>query len=154
MKEVLEPVVIEELAKLEYDLVELRLGGSKNRRILDVRIDRRDLQKVSVDDCARASRALEARLDAEPGLAGQRYVLEVSSPGIDRKLVRAEDWKRFAGRKVNVNVAALGGRREVEIIGFDGAAGEEVVTVRDAAGAEHRIALAEIGDARLAVHWS
>jgi ribosome maturation factor RimP len=154
MKEVLEPLVTEELAKLEYDLVELKLGGSKNRRILDIRIDRRDLQKVSVDDCARASRALEARLDAEPSLIGQRYVLEVSSPGIDRKLVRAADWKRFAGRKVNVNVAALGGRREVEIIDFEDTAGAEVVTVRDSAGVEHRIPLAEISDARLAVHWS
>ena len=154
MKEVLEPIVTEELAKLEYDLVELRLGGSKNRRILDIRIDRRDLQKVSVEDCARASRALEARLDAEPNLVGQRYVLEVSSPGIDRKLVRAADWKRFAGRKVNVNVTALGGRREVEIIDLDDTAGAEVVTVRDSAGVEHRIPLADIGDARLAVHWS
>ena len=154
MKEVLEPLVTSELAKLEYDLVELKVGGSKNRRILDIRIDRRDLRKVSVEDCARASRALEARLDAEPSLVGQRYVLEVSSPGIDRKLVRAADWKRFAGRKVNVNVAALGGRREVEIIDLDDAAGAEVVTVRDSEGAEHRIPLAEIGDARLAVHWS
>lgn len=154
MKEVLEPVVTEELAKLEYDLVELRMGGSKNRRILDVRIDRQDLQKVSVDDCAKASRALEARLDAEPSLVGQRYVLEVSSPGIDRKLVRAADWKRFVGRKVNVNVAALGGRREVEILDFADAAGEEVVTVRDTTGVQHRIPLSDIADARLAVHWS
>jgi ribosome maturation factor RimP len=154
MREVLEPIVTEELAKLEYDLVELRLGGSKNRRILDIRIDRRDLNKVSIDDCTRASRALEARLDADPALVGQRYVLEVSSPGMDRKLVRAADWKRFTGRKVNVNVAALGGRREVDLIAFDDSAGEEVVTVRDSAGAEHRIRLADIGDARLAVHWS
>jgi ribosome maturation factor RimP len=154
MKEVLEPIVTEELAKLEYDLVELRVGGSKNRRILDIRIDRLDLRTVTVEDCARASRALEARLDAEPSLIGQRYVLEVSSPGIDRRLVRAADWKRFSGRKVNVNVAALGGRREVEIIDIDDTAGAEVVTVRDSAGVEHRIPLADIGDARLAVHWS
>jgi ribosome maturation factor RimP len=154
MKEVLEPIVTSELAKLEYDLVELRVGGSKNRRVLDIRIDRHDLRKVSVEDCARASRALEARLDAEPDLVGQRYVLEVSSPGIDRKLVRSADWKRFAGRKVNVNVAALGGRREVEIVDIDDTAGAEVVTVRDSEGAEHRFPLAEVGDARLAVHWS
>lgn len=154
MKEDLEPLVAEELTKLGYDLVEVRLGGSKNRRILDIRIDRQDFQKVTVDDCAKASRALEARLDADPDLAGVRYVLEVSSPGIDRKLVRAADWKRFAGRKVNVNVAALGGRREVEIVGFDDTTGQEIVTVRDGAGAEHRIPRADIGDARLAVHWS
>jgi ribosome maturation factor RimP len=154
MKEALERVVVEELNRLEYDLVELRFGGSRSRPLFDVRIDRRDLQKVTVEDCARASRAIEARLDGEAGLADARYVLEVSSPGVDRKLVRAADWKRFAGRTANVKVAVLGGRVEVEIVGVDGPEGGEVVTVRDAARVEHRVALADVAEARLAVHWS
>src|SRR5579862_3369669 len=120
MRNELERIVTEELAGLGYDLVELRPGGSKHRPLIDVRIDRRDLAKVTVDDCARASRALEARLDVAPELMGERYVLEVSSPGMDRKLVRAADWRRFAGRKVNVKSAVLGGRAEVEIVGVDG----------------------------------
>ncbi len=127
MKEALERVVVEELAKLEYDLVELRRAGSRGRQLLDVRIDRRDLQRVTVDDCARASRALEARLETDGGLVNERYVLEVSSPGMDRKLARAADWKRFVGRKANVKSSALKGRVEVEILGVEGAEGSEVV---------------------------
>jgi ribosome maturation factor RimP len=153
MREALQAIVAEELTKLEYDLIELRIGGSKRRPVLDVRIDRKDHAVITVDDCVRASRAIESRLDAEPDVIEDRYVLEVSSPGIDRKLVRASDWQRFAGRKVNVNIAALGGRVEVEIVGIDGAEGGEVVTVRDARGVEHQVPLAEVGDARLAVHW-
>jgi ribosome maturation factor RimP len=108
---------------------------------------------ITVDDCVRASRAIEGRLDSEPDVIEERYVLEVSSPGIDRKLVRAADWRRFGGRKVNVNIAALGGRVEVVIVGIDGPEGGEVVTVRDARGVEHHVSLGEMSDARLAVHW-
>jgi ribosome maturation factor RimP len=157
MKDGLELIVIEELEALGYDLVEFRRGGSSGRPVFDIRIDRKDLAKVTVDDCARVSRALESRLDAPAGVAGvrdQRYVLEVSSPGLDRKLARAADWVRFAGRKANVKSAALGGRVEVEIEGVEGAPGAEVVTVRDAAGVVHHVALTEVAEARLAVHWS
>jgi ribosome maturation factor RimP len=153
MNDALELIVIEELEKLNYDLAELRRGGSRNRPLFDVRIDRRDGVKVTVDDCARVSRAIEARLDGDSAFRDQRYVLEVSSPGIDRKLSRAGDWQRFAGRKANVKSTALGGRIEVEILGVDGPAGGETVTVRDAKGVEHRVALGDISDARLAVHW-
>ena len=69
---------------MDLDLVEMRRGGSRLRPTIDVRIDRRDGQKVTVDDCAMASRALEARLDAEHAV-GERYVLEVSSPGVERR---------------------------------------------------------------------
>jgi ribosome maturation factor RimP len=153
MKDMLELIVAEELTKLSFDLVEFRRMGSKGRPVFDVRIDRLDLQKVTVDDCARASRAIEARLDGEGGIAEQRYVLEVSSPGMDRKLARPADWHRFAGRKANLKSAVLGGRVEVEVVGIDGPEGAEEITVRDAAGTIHRVALTEVAEARLAVHW-
>src|SRR5688572_1544047 len=127
MSDALERIVMEELDRLGYDLVELRRGGSRNRRLFDVRIDRRDAQKVTVDDCARASRAIEARIDADDAPTDARYVLEVSSPGMDRKLARAADWRRFTGRRANVKSAVLGGRVEVEILGVDGPDGGETV---------------------------
>jgi ribosome maturation factor RimP len=154
VNEALEGVVSTELDALGFDLVELRRGGTKNRPLLDVRIDRRDGAKVSVDDCARASRAIEAKLDAEPGaLVPERYVLEVSSPGAERPLTRAADWRRFVGRSANVRSEALGGKQEVEIVGVEGDPGGEVVVVRDAKGLEHRLPLAAVKDARLAFHW-
>ena len=80
----LESVVRHELDALGYDLVLLRRGGTRSRPLVEIRIDRRDGERVSVNDCARASRAIEARLDADtatPFFGGGRYELQVSSPG-------------------------------------------------------------------------
>ena len=74
-------------------------------------------------------------------MGGTRYVLEVSSPGIDRRLVRVDDWRRFAGRRVTMKSAALGGRIEADLLGIDGPDGSETITVRDTTGAERRVAL-------------
>ena len=77
MSDELEHVVVKGLDEIGYDLVELRKGGSRSRPVLEVRIDRRDGEKVTVDDCARASRALEAQLETG-ALVAERYVLQVS----------------------------------------------------------------------------
>ncbi|MDQ8154857.1 MAG: ribosome maturation factor RimP [Gemmatimonadota bacterium] len=153
MKQTLEPIVIAALESLGLDLVELRVGGTRQRPLLDVRVDRRDLQKVTVDDCAGASRAIEARLDADPALFGDRYVLEVSSPGMERPLRTESDWRRFTGRKANVKSTRLGGRAEVEIVGVEDEAGVTRLRLRDAKGNEHLLGLAEVDEARLAFHW-
>ena len=121
--------------------------------MLDVRIDRRDGIPVTVDDCSRASRAIEARLDAEPTIAGDRYVLEVSSPGVERPLRNAADWRRFAGQDANVLSEAVGGRATVKIVAVEGDAGSETAVVRDSRGTERRIPLAEVREARLVFNW-
>lgn len=153
VSDALERVVIAELDALGYELFELRRGGSRSRPVLDVRIDRRDLRPVTIDDCTRASRAIEAKLDSAAELAGDRYVLQVSSPGIERPLRSAADWRRFVGQRASVLSEVLGGREEVEIVGLDGETGAEVVVVRTARGDERRIPLAEVREARLAFHW-
>lgn len=56
---------------------------------------------VSVEDCARVSRELSAILDVEDVVPTQ-YTLEVSSPGLDRPLTRADDYRRFAGRRAKL----------------------------------------------------
>ena len=152
MSDALEDLVRDELDRVGFDLVELRQGGSRARPTLQVRLDRRDGGTVSVEDCARASRALEARLDAE-GSAGDRYVLEVSSPGLDRPLKRPDDWRRFAGRRASVLSPALGGRQEVQVVGVEGEPGAEVVVVRTDQGDEQRVSLGDVREARLAFHW-
>ena len=150
----IEPIVIAELDALGFDLVEFKVGGSKGRPVLDVRIDRRDGAKVQVGDCERASRAIEARLDAEPGVIDARYVLEVSSPGMDRPLRTPSEWRRFAGRRATVKAAALGGRHEYEIAGVAGEDADLRITLRDAKGNEHVLGLADVDEARLAFHWT
>ena len=152
MKDALEPIVAEELDRLNYDLVELRRGGSRSRPALDIRIDRRDGSAVTVDDCAKVSRAVEARLDAGAAV-GERYVLEVSSPGVERPLRSVHDWRRFAGRRATVLSEALGGREEVEILRIEGELGGEQVVIRTARGDEKQIPLASVKEARLTFHW-
>jgi ribosome maturation factor RimP len=152
MNQALQDVVVAELDSLGFDLVELRRGGTRTRPVFDVRIDRRDGEKVTVDDCARASRAIEARLDAG-AVFTDKYVLEVSSPGVERPLRTPGDWQRFVGRRARLTSAAVGGMVEGEIIGLENDAGSAVAIVRDDKGVTHRAPLDAIREARLVFHW-
>lgn len=157
MNGTLEDLVALEIKPLRLELFELRLGGSKGRPVLDVRVEREDGEKVTVEDCAAASRAIETKLDAED-FGGRRYVLEVSSPGIERPLRNAKDWARFVGSTVVVTTNVAGdpaGRRtdEVEIAGIEGGAGQETVIVRNERGDDRRFPLVAVEKARLAFHW-
>ena len=135
MNDELQRVVLEELGAVGFDLVELRRGGTRSRPVVEVRIDRRDGAGVTVDDCARASRALEARLDGS-GLVGERYVLQVSSPG-ERAIRTPSEWRRFSGRWANVTDLE-GGHIEAKIVGLDGAEGGEIVIRADAHRTQER----------------
>ena len=152
MNEELERVVGQGLDEAQFDLVELRQGGTKSRPVLEVRIDRRDGQKVTVDDCARASRALEARLDGG-GLVSDRYVLQVSSPG-ERPLRTPDEWRRFVGRWASVLAPEFGGRLEAEIVSVDDVDGEVAVTLQPERGDARRIPLTAVKEARLAFRFS
>ena len=157
MSEALQNIVTEQLEPLGLELFELHERGSRNRPVLDVRIERIDGQKVTVDDCARASRAIEARLD-QGGIVSDRYVLEVSSPGIERPLRNARDFQRFVGRDAVVTAdptesSAELSSKEVIIAGVEGDAGNEIVVLEDASGETRRIPLAAIRKARLAFNW-
>ncbi|MDQ3950542.1 MAG: hypothetical protein M3282_09350 [Gemmatimonadota bacterium] len=147
MDDELQRVVTEELDAVGLDLVQLRRGGTRTRPVVEVRIDRRDGAAVTIDDCARASRALEARLDGSE-LVGERYVLQVSSPG-ERVVRTPSEWRRFAGRWANVT--GLDGRRlEAKIVGLEGGEGGEVAVLESPGGRLHRVPLASVKEARLA----
>src|SRR5256885_10768518 len=104
------------LADVGLELADLRIGGTQARPLVQVRIEwpsaspaGPDAQprRVTVADCATASRVLEAWLDAD-GPLGRRYMLEVSSPGVERPLRWHRHWVRFVGREVQATVAGLG----------------------------------------------
>jgi len=84
------------------ELVEFKLGGGPGNATLKVFIYRES--GVTVEDCARVSRRLSREL--EPSEAGQAaYAIEVSSPGLDRKLTSRRDFERAVGEVLNVTVA-------------------------------------------------
>src|SRR5438094_10152849 len=107
------------LEALGLELADLRIGGTQARPLVQVRIEwppaspaGPDAQprRVTVADCATASRVLEAWLDAD-GPLGRRYMLEVSSPGVERPLRWDRHWVRFVAREGQATVSALGGVR-------------------------------------------
>src|SRR2546426_12267211 len=104
------------LEALGLELADLRIGGTPHRPLVQVRIEwppGEPPRRVTVDDCAMASRALEAWLDAG-GPLGSRYALEGSSPGLGRPLRWHRHWVRFVGREVQATVAGVGGGRGLD----------------------------------------
>ena len=148
---------------LGYEVVDVEWAGSSARPLIRIRIDRRPGAAVdapdgiTVDDCARVSRALETWLDQVESMP-ERYVLEVSSPGVERPLVRAADYERFAGKKVAVKgkstLAGRATRLEGELLGLaKPAEGEERVRLRLPGGDEVEIPRSEITGAHLVFEW-
>lgn len=98
------------IADLGFDIVRVEFLGLKSPRV-QVMVERTDGRTVTLDDCAEVSRAISALLDVEDVMPGP-YTLEVSSPGIDRPLVRLRDFERFTGFEAKVELARpLEGRR-------------------------------------------
>jgi ribosome maturation factor RimP len=118
----LEPIIAPAVEAAGYRLVRLRLMGDK-RKTLQVMAERADGQ-MNVEDCARLSRALSDFLEHEDAIEGE-YVLEVSSPGIDRPLTRLVDFARWAGHEARIELKAPGadGRKRFKglLLGLDGA---------------------------------
>ena len=109
---------------LGFELVRIRLMGGKTR-ILQVMADRPD-GGIIVEDCAKISTAISAILDVEDPLDDQ-YVLEVSSPGIDRPLTRLKDFDIWQGDEARIETTELiDGRRRFKgnLVGIEG---EEVL---------------------------
>ena len=86
---------------LGYELVGIEYHPQGRRSLLRVYIDTPD--GVSVDDCERASRQISGALDVDDPISGH-YVLEVSSPGLDRPLFTAEHFRRFVGNRVKLRI--------------------------------------------------
>ncbi len=104
----IEPVV----AAAGYDLEELVVTPAGRRSVVRVVVDRDE--GVSLDDVAEVSRAVSAVLDRNEGDLGRApYVLEVTSPGVDRPLTEPRHWRRNTGRLVTVAVGPAGSTEQV-----------------------------------------
>jgi ribosome maturation factor RimP len=140
----IEGLVEPPLDGMGYELVRVHLTGGA-RPTLQIMAERKDRCEMTVEDCAEISRNLSALLDVEDPIP-DTYSLEVSSPGIDRPLVRLDDYDRFAGfearietkrphdgrRKFTGRLAGVRGRKVA--IGDDG--GEAEIPFDDIASAK------------------
>lgn len=125
------------LVAMGYELVRVAMQGGESRATLQIMAERKDGVAMSVDDCADISRAISALLDVEDPITSA-YTLEVSSPGIDRPLVKRADFERFAGFEARIEtLQPVAGRKRFRgrLMGIDG----EDVRLREtekASGAE------------------
>jgi len=100
-------------ASLGCYVVDVEIERGRSRPLLRFFIGDND-GLVTVDQCARASKALSRHLD-ESGLFGEDYALEVSSPGLERRVARARDFIRFVGRQVRIRTRQpVEGRKKFE----------------------------------------
>jgi ribosome maturation factor RimP len=132
--------------QLGYRIVRVRLSGNR-RKTLQIMAERISDGQMGIDDCTRLSRALSPVFDLEDPVQGE-FSLEISSPGIDRPLMRIEDFERFVGHEAKLETASMiDGRRRFrgEIAGVDG----DEIRLRVAEGDELRLKLASLSDARL-----
>jgi ribosome maturation factor RimP len=136
------------------DIYDVQLRREASGLVLRVWLDRpgpsaRPDESVSVDDCARVSRELSAVLDVED-LVPVAYTLEVSSPGLDRALRHADDYRRFSGRRAKVVMReVVDGQTFFK--GRLGGVADNAVLVDTDDGRRHRIPLALITRANLEV---
>jgi ribosome maturation factor RimP len=112
------------LADLGMELVEIQFRREGRGWVLRFFIDREG--GVTVDDCAAVSREISAYLEVEDCI-DHAYVLEVSSPGLERPLVRPQDFVRFAGRRVRVKLRQDTGQGKVLVGTLLGLEGEDIV---------------------------
>jgi ribosome maturation factor RimP len=143
---VVEPV----LGDLGYRLVRVKVSGT-NGCTVQIMAERPD-GTMTVDDCEAVSRAVSPALDVDDPV-GRAYYLEVSSPGIDRPLVRPGDFDRWAGHEAKIEMAVpLEGRKRFRGI-VRGSEGETALVEIPAAGAVEaftaRLPIRDVAEARL-----
>lgn len=132
-------------ADMGYRIVRVRLSGQRRKR-LQIMAERTADGQMSVEDCSRLSRALSPVFDLEDPIQGE-YDLEISSPGIDRPLMRIEDFERFTGHEAKLETAQMiDGRRRWKgaIKGVEG----DVIVLATEQG-EARLSFPQLSDARL-----
>jgi ribosome maturation factor RimP len=106
--------IAERVARSEgIEVVEVELKGGGGQRLVRIAIDKPD--GITHADCENVSHQVGAILDVEDVVPGGRYTLEVSSPGVERKLLKPEDYDRFRGKKAKVTLREpVEGRRNWE----------------------------------------
>jgi len=97
LEDLLEPVI----DGLGYEIVRIMNVGANANMTLQIMIERKDRNAITVEDCAKASRAVSEVLDEKDPIE-DNYNLEVSSPGLDRPLVKLENFERFKGFEAKV----------------------------------------------------
>ncbi len=111
----------------DLEFVHAEVAGTKRNMVVRIFVDKDG--GVTLDDCGKASKAIEEMLDADDTIP-VAYVLEVSSPGLERELYSIDDFRKFAGKTVRVKTSAeFAGKKQFK--GTLEGVSDELVTVND-----------------------
>ena len=131
-----------------YAIVRLRLMGGDHQRRLQIMAERPGDGEMNVEDCARLSRAVSEVMDAADPIAGE-YLLEVSSPGIDRPLTRLADFEHYEGYEARLELDRLAeGRKRFKGV-LAGVEGDQVAIDLEGEDQTAMVPFAWIADAKL-----
>jgi ribosome maturation factor RimP len=139
----LEPVV----TASGFDLEEVVVTPAGKRRVLRVVVDKDG--GVDLDDIAGVSTSVSARLDESNAMGAVPYVLEVTSPGVDRPLTLPRHWRRATERLVRVDIAGIGSDRTVRVVTAD-----DDGVLLDIDGAEQHVVWADLGRGRVQIEFN
>jgi ribosome maturation factor RimP len=143
--------VAQRVARSEgLEIVEVEVKGGGGNRLVRIAIDKPE--GVTHGDCELVSQQVGTILDVEDIVPGGRYTLEVSSPGVERKLLKPQDYERFQGKKARITLReAVEGRKNWEgtLAGFAGG----VVMVEIEPGKTRQFPFEQIQKANLKFEW-
>jgi len=132
------------------ELVEVEVKGGGAHRLVRISIDKP--AGVTHADCELVSQQVGTILDVEDVVPGGRYTLEVSSPGVERKLLKPRDYERFQGKKAKITLRdAIDGRRNWEgmLAGFENGS----IALETAPGKTLRFPFEQVEKANLKFDW-
>jgi ribosome maturation factor RimP len=118
----IEALIAPSLDSMGYRIVRVAFTGGKTRPTLQIMAERKDDAAMTVEDCSDISHSVSAILDVADPIESM-YTLEISSPGIDRPLVRPSDYERWAGFDARIELQRVtDGRKRVQgkLLGLDG----------------------------------
>jgi ribosome maturation factor RimP len=139
----LEPVVI----ACGFDLEEVVVTPAGKRRVLRVVVDKDG--GVDLDDIAGVSTSVSATLDESNAMGAVPYVLEVTSPGVDRPLTLPRHWRRATDRLVQVDIAGIGSDRTARVVTAD-----DDGVLLDIDGAKQHVVWADLGRGRVQIEFN
>lgn len=129
-----------------FDLEDVVVTPAGKRRMLRVVVDKDG--GVELDDIADVSSAVSATLDESDAMGAVPYVLEVTSPGVDRPLTLPRHWRRATDRLVHVDIAGVGDRTG-RVVGADDAG-----VLLDFDGAEQQVPWTDLGNGRVQIEFN
>lgn len=155
----LERIAESVLERMGYELIDFERAGHRGRPILRLRVDRQAAvpgSGITVDECASVSRALEEVLDRRDDLPAS-YILEVSSPGIERPLRKARDYERHVGRQIAIRgyEPLIGKAKRIEgtLLAVEGEGEERRLRLRLSDETQIEVATSAVAKANLVFRW-